>query len=194
MKRLLLLAFATLLTVACRPGDANSKASDNEDVKDSTEVSDNALPVVTESVDDAPTTEERVKARVLDIYTKVFATYSDEATGKEDVKIIREGFLSEHLRLLISACETIQEETGDLIFSCDHWINAQDYEDLQLKGARVLSCTDEQAEAEVRFCNFGKEQVLFLVLVYDEKTQDWFIDDFLDEDKLSFRHYLEHLL
>ncbi len=194
MKRLLLLTFATLLTVACKPGDANSKGSDNEDVKDCTEVSDKALPVVAESVDDTPTTEERVKARVLDIYTKVFSTYSDEISGKEDVKMIREGFLSEHLRLLISACETIQEDTGDQIFSCDHWINAQDYEDLQLKGAQVLSCTDEQAEVEVRFSNFGKEQVQILVLTYDEKKQDWFIDDFLDEEKLSYRHYLEHLL
>lgn len=191
MRKLLLLAFATLMMVACKHGESNSK--DAENVKDSTEVIEEVLPAVTESMDDTPTTEV-VKARVLDIYTQVLSTYADEKTDLKKAKKTRETFLSEHMKLLISSCETIQEETGELIFDYDYWINAQDYGDLQLKGVKVLSCTDEQAEVEVLFCNFGEERGQTLILIYDKEKQNWFIDDFQNRDKKSFRHYLEHLL
>ncbi len=194
MKKLLLFTLATSLMVACKHGETNSKEADNEGVKDSTEVTVEPLPAVTESVEDAPATEEVVKERALHIYTQVLATYADEQTDWEKAKKTRETFLSEHMKLLITSCETMQEVTGELIFDYDYWINAQDFGDLQLKGVKVLSCTDEKAEVEVCFSNFGEKQVQTLILVYEKEKQNWFIDDFQDRDGTSFRHYLEHLL
>lgn len=186
------LALVSAMLMSCKHGEAG-RVPENDDVKEAAEMREDSVPAIDDSAD-ALTTEEVVRARALDIYSKVFSTYSDERKGSEGEKINPDSFLSEHLRLLIESCKTIQEVTGELVFDCDYWIDAQDYENLQLKDAKVLSCSDKQAEVEVRFTNFGEEYVVTLILVYDENLHDWFVNDFIGQNKRSLRHYLEHLL
>ena len=73
------------------------------------------------------------------------------------------------------------DETGDVVFDADHWINGQDFsKDWNYQIHKVYDITDSTALADIIVIDFGNKNDLTLSLIFER--DNWYIDDFGPED------------
>ncbi len=122
-----------------------------------------------------------VKAAVTRMYAKYF---NSDITAERDTTLDIFGLVGDYLDAdfedLMRKAIRLQEETDELIFDYDPFINAQECLDLQLCDVEVTDYTPEQAKALVTFMNLDEQDTAIVVMNYDKVRDAWLLSDFIN--------------
>lgn len=171
MKKLFLTSFAALMLVAC---GNSSKSADT-----SSEATQDSISVNYENAN-----SDSAKATIEKLYTMYF-NYDDypELFEQEEPDYSGFGFMSkfvsEEFNKAVYYAAQKEIKTDDLWIDCDVWIDAQDYEGLELVNVEIKEFTGNKAVADVTFKNFGEEHTVGCCVIFDEEKEEWLIDDFI---------------
>ena len=137
---------------------------------------------VVESTDndtEMPATEEAIVASgeeaniaIENIYKEILKHYSDGTYFNFDYSQFESKRFS-------TMCER-SSNLGMLCVDWDYWIQAQDFDNVQLKSTKITNFDEDalSATAEVRIINMGGEQVINPTLVFENGK--WLVDDFVE--------------
>lgn len=124
-----------------------------------------------------------VKARVVDIYEDVAATYnkSNEALDPNlpDSVDFDSKYCSEEWNNTLKEALLSQPDSDEIgVFDYDYWIQGQDYGDVSVSRVHVVSLDGDRAVVTLTVHNMGMDNEIRLNMVYER--DDWYIDDIVD--------------
>ena len=150
--------------------------------------------VETAKTEELQPSKEDVLNRVQEIYDAVFKEYNREDSLRNLDQMVDDAAY-EHLEDFNRAycsrewnqlCEQINEidsmyHAGELGFwEADYWIMGQDWHNLSISDAKVLSMKDTEATVEFMLHNFDNAKPVTVQLVNEDGV--WKIDNFKDAD------------
>lgn len=193
MKKLIIPALSVLCLISCGNQAAKIVASAESDSANIEQMADKA---------GKNKNKNAAKAVVEAAYTKYFSSIDEDVEVEEHEEALSifgmnymYSFISLKLQEKIVEAYDKQIETDELFFDFDVWINAQDFDQLTLKGVSIVEYSGDKATAEVNFTNFGADHKAYVVVEYDKKNDTWLICDFLDpEDKSSYAESIDFYL
>lgn len=176
MKKIIIPVLLAMSLIAC--GNQSKTEDSSCCAKDSTSVCADA---------EGNRNEAGAKAEIENIYNIYFNPGGMANEDEESDFGFMTQFVSEHFRDCYGKAQAKQMALGEVWLDCDPWIDAQDCEDLELVEVKIKECTDEQAVADVTFKNFGENHTVGCVVVYDEKSGKWLVDDLIHPENGSVK-------
>lgn len=132
-------------------------------------------------------TEEYVLNRVLGIYNEYIHRLTVFENSLSMVSF-SELYCSEEWNSLNRRVCNKEEESGNLFFDYDYWIDAQDYTSLRVDEVTVETLADNLAIVSVKLSDLEVQKKIYLVLCYER--DDWFVNDFIHSLKGSMQDFL----
>ena len=135
-------------------------------------------------------TVKQVTARVSSIYNKIFLDYNH---GHENGTAYDKMYCTNAYN---KVCRKIDEATskspGEVIgIDYDHWVQAQDYENLSYKILSVYIVSPSTTMVNVEITNTGIKTNVTLKMVYEH--DNWYIDDFIVDGNSEVKTLREEL-
>lgn len=146
----------------------------------------------------ADSQEQNAEVRLQAIYADVFGWYvkaeKDPSVLQKmpdfDSRYMSAGY-KEALRE-VKAADKEAEANGEIgFFDADHWIQGQDFQDLKMTVAGIVTDGNDRCKADVDITNCGTTKRIAVVLV-NEQGQ-WMIDDFVADGQSEKAQMLDYV-